>query len=219
MEALTQTRFDHLARDFALAPLTLDAGFNYAGVSRSRRVQASPLFRRDPNADCPDWIAQVDDSLTRTQPGPTILSAPDYDLSTYVPGRNGTLFSPQGGLRASFSDLLTMGEAWLLSDAEPLWNSATQPGETLDNHFIQFGLGRYIYPAETSPIPGVRLIGHAGEAYGFYGGLWAAPDHNAVFTFGQLGSTLDGPAMTGGLPNLRSTTRAYFDRIAPYLRA
>ena len=201
MEAATDTRFDRLAARV----LPEGSGFNWSGADPA---SASPLWRGTPGA----WEAQVDAPPITA---PTILTEPGLDrsayLATYTPGTNGTLFSPQGGLRASFTHLLQIARD--LPDAPPLWDSATDPGDTGDGHFQQFGLGRYHYPADRSPLPGLRLIGHAGEAYGFYGGVWRAPDIDAVMAFGTLGSPPEGVPMTGGSPNLRTTTAAVFARI------
>ena len=219
LEATTDTRFDRLAREYTLAPLGVEAGFNWAGVAPAAKSRGATLYRGEPGA----WEAQVDDADTLSSPLPSVLSEDGLDLETYLetyaPGTNGTLFSPQGGLRASLSDLLAMGRAWLLdASTTPVWDAATDPGDTADGHFVQFGRGHYIYPPGRSPIPGVRLVGHVGEAYGFHGGLWAAPDHDAVFAFGEFGSAPEGVPMTGSTPNLRATNAGYFAEVAPYLR-
>ena len=219
LEATTDTRFDRLASTHALAPLGVEAGFNWSGVSPAIKSRGATLYRGEAGM----WEAQVDDAETLSSPLPSVLAEDSLDLAAhleaYIPGTNGTLFSPQGGLRASLSDLLAMGRTWLMdASTEPVWNAAEQPGDTADGHFVAFGRGHYIYPPERSPIPGVRLVGHVGEAYGFHGGLWAAPAHDTVFAFGELGSAPEGVPMTGSIPNLRATNAAFFAEVAPYLR-
>ena len=213
MEAATGQRFDRLANDLVLSRLDMDAGFNWSSVSERLRRLGTALYRGEPGR----WTAQVDADISVS--GPIILSESDYDLSTYVPGTNGTLFSPQGGLRMSPRDLMALGAALPIVEAfrTPVWDATTDPGDTADGHFQSFGLGNYIYPADRSPVPGVRLIGHAGEAYGFYGGVWAAPDHALVFGFGVLGSPEGGIPMTGGRPNLRTSSRQFFNQVAAIL--
>ena len=226
MEAASGMRFDRLVHDM-LAPLPA-TGFNWAGLwdpgpGRAGAAAGAALWRGGPGA----WEAQIDDAAARARvelrAEPAILVEEGVDrgdyLAGYVPGTNGTLFSPQGGLRASFADMIAMGEAWLLEpEPEVLWDAATDPddtgGDTADGHFVQFGLGRYIYPADRSPIPGVALVGHVGEAYGFYGGLWVAPALDAVWAFGVLGSAPEGVPMTGGAPNLRATNAAFMAEVA-----
>ena len=226
MEAVSNTRFDALVHS-ALRPVPA-MGFNWADMWDMGQgfggavVAGAALWRGGPGA----WEAQVDGAAARAEVEmsgqPLILveegvSRGEY-LQTYTPGTNGTLFSPQGGLRASFADLMAMGEAWLLDpELDVLWDAATDPGDTMGGHFVQFGLGRYIYPADRSPLPGVKLVGHVGEAYGFHGGLWAAPELGAVMVFGDLGSPHEGVPMTGGRPNLRETNAAYFRQIAQAL--
>ena len=213
MERAAGERFDRLAARHALAPIGVSGGFNWSGVGAPARERASPLYRGGPCA----WEAQVDGELPAD--GPTYLGREDgAGLSDYIPGTNGTLFSPQGGLRTSFAGLMAMGRAWLMdASTDPLWDAARDPGDTAGGHFVAFGPGHYIYPPERSPVPGVRLVGHVGEAYGFYGGLWAAPERDAVFAFGQLGSPETGVSMTGGVPDLRATNAAYFARVAEAL--
>ena len=220
MEAATGERFDRLATAHALAPLDVEAGFNWSGVTPEAKRRGATLYRGGVAEGCPAWAPQVDAPDDLHDPAPSVLMDEGADLATYRPGTNGTLFSPQGGLRTSFAGLMAMGEAWLLRPGmrTPLWDASTHPGDTADGHFVAFGRGHYIYPPERSPIPGVALVGHVGEAYGFYGGLWAAPDHDAVFSFGTLGSPESGIPMTGGSPNLRESNAAFFAEVAPHLR-
>ena len=219
MEAATGERFDRLATAFALAPLGVEAGFNWSGISPETKRGGATLYRGAVVSNCPVWEAQIDAPDDLHDPEPSVLLEDGADLALYRPGTNGTLFSPQGGLRTSFAGLMAMGRQWLLRPGmdEALWDAATNPGDTADGHFVAFGHGHYIYPADRSPIPGVALVGHVGEAYGFHGGLWAAPERDAVFAFGELGSPQDGVPMTGGRPNLRATNAAYFAEVAPYL--
>jgi CubicO group peptidase (beta-lactamase class C family) len=101
LEKLAQERFDRYIRRAVLEPLGMEGGFDFAAIPADR---LATLYRkRKPGDDHgpwdPDgpWIAQVDDyhgtpAVPRTGPG-------------YVPGRNGTRYGPQGGLRASAGGL------------------------------------------------------------------------------------------------------------------
>jgi len=100
MEAVTGERFDRLMRRLVLEPLGVPGGFEPAELRPEDRANLATLYRKRAagddtaawDADGP-WIAQVDDyagaaPMPRADPG-------------YVPGTNGTLFAPQGGLRTS----------------------------------------------------------------------------------------------------------------------
>lgn len=104
LEAATGERFDRLLRRLVFEPLGLKAGFSLADVAPARVDDVATLYRRrerdgaerwDPQGP---WIAQIDD----------FGAAPPADpagLEHYVPGTNGTLFGPQGGLRISAAEL------------------------------------------------------------------------------------------------------------------
>lgn len=128
------------------------------------------------------------------------------DLARYVPGWNGALFSPQGGLRISMRDLARIGQmlaregrGFLSPDSfaaltGPQWSAATGQGGIGEygestGFFCGYGLGLHRIGA---PGPGCRddlfgdgrqRIGHAGEAYGLRSGLWVDPQTGKGLAF------------------------------------
>jgi CubicO group peptidase (beta-lactamase class C family) len=215
MEAATGERFDHLFTQEIARPLGLDIGFNWSGVSAAKRAAGAPAQRRIGG----QWVTQVDGPNTLGSTDPAILVADGGSISAlddYVPGTNGTLFSPQGGLRASCNDLAVIGREIILAQPDlwqPGWRAADTDGrgsasEVIDGrggeagHFVAFGEGLYIYP--DGPLPGRAdraWIGHHGEAYGVYCGLWVVPERGEVFVHADLGSPENGSPLVGGLPN------------------
>lgn len=104
MEKATGERFDRLMKRVVLDPLGLQGGFNPAELAPERLRNLATLYRTRSNADddAPwfpggPWIPQVDDY---SNAAPVPRAGPSY-----VPGRNGTLYGPQGNLRASAADL------------------------------------------------------------------------------------------------------------------
>jgi len=103
IERLTAERFDRYMTRVVLAPMKLDAGYNWSSVSQGRRDRAAPARRWLDGR----WTVQVDAAVPAApavdypQPkdGPPVAEA---DLKL---GENGFLFSPQGGLRLSVGDL------------------------------------------------------------------------------------------------------------------
>jgi CubicO group peptidase (beta-lactamase class C family) len=102
------------------------------------------------------------------------------DYSGYVPGTNGALFSPQGGLRTSVTDLTRFLKAhanegeWnkvriLQPETADLMHSAHWSGHRKDGFFRNCGLQ---FQITDDLIPGHRLIGHAGDAYGLLSNMY-----------------------------------------------
>lgn len=212
MEATTQTRFDQLFTDYVAKPLGLDIGFNWAGVSAEKRALGFPALR----GASTEWELQIDGTETLSGSEPAILKEDGWSMDDYVPGTNGTLFSPQGGLRASVNDLAVIGREIVLKQPDlwtPGWRASDTDGRgseseiiegrsSEDGHFLAFGEGVYVYPE--GPLPGqidTPWVGHHGEAYGVYCGLWVVPERQQIFVHADLGSPDDGSPMMGGVPN------------------
>lgn len=110
IERITGERYDRYVKRRILEPLGLEASFNVNLLSDSAFSRLAPLYRtgREGAYDpARHWLAQVDDYRGR-RPAlacPALDGKTAADLESYVPGTNGTLFSPQGGLRASVRDL------------------------------------------------------------------------------------------------------------------
>jgi CubicO group peptidase (beta-lactamase class C family) len=179
MESATEQRFDRIMAREVFAPLKLDACFNWqTSCSAGRRAQAITLLR--PNGDLakdPPLLSGAEEcSFVRASDG-------GCDITVYKLGRNGSAFSPQGGLRISATDLLTLGKV-LRDEGKPLlsakayaemirpqWTFNGTNGDDEKGAFNSFGLSVHI---ETDS-RGQRWIGHVGEAYSLRSGLWVNP--------------------------------------------
>jgi CubicO group peptidase (beta-lactamase class C family) len=176
MEAATGERFDALMARLVLVPLKLDACYNWgAGCSDGRRAQAVTLLR--PNGD----LAK-DAAITGKDPCP-VYAASDGSCDVeklYRLGRNGSAFSPQGGLRISARDLAKVGQV-LLNEGKPLlskktfaemlgpvWTFDGSNGDDDKGYFKAYGLG--IHWLDDGK--GGQWIGHVGEAYSLRAGFW-----------------------------------------------
>jgi CubicO group peptidase (beta-lactamase class C family) len=135
IERLSGERFDRYMTTHLFAPLKLDCGFNWSGVSEAARSRAAALYRKGADEDHfqPDgpWIAQLD---AAPPPGPVIPvarapEAKDRPLESYQPGENGFVFAPQGGLRASARDLAAI--ARLLANGGALGGVRLLKSETI----------------------------------------------------------------------------------------
>ncbi len=216
MEVETGERFDVLTKRYVLAPLGLDAGFNWAGVSQAKRRKGATLYREVDGA----MTIQTDGPKTLNDSGPVLYGDdPDFTLSGYKPGTNGTLLSPQGGLRASLEDLLVIAESLAnhpeLHQAD--WIYDGHNGAADNGHFVSFGPGLYVYPPDLSPIPGQLMVGHHGEAYGMYGGMWHLPQIDAQIVHAVTATPQPPRPQHVGPPAIAAESRILLNRAMPAL--
>ena len=185
MEGATGERFDRLIKQLVLEPLKLDACYNWgAGCSEGRRAQAVTLLR--PNGDLARDVA-----ITGKDPCP-VYPATDGSCDVeklYKLARNGSAFSPQGGLRISARDLAKIGQL-LLNDGKPLLSSQTftemlgpvwtfdgSNGDDNKGYFTAYGLGIHWFDDGK----GGRWFGHVGEAYSLRAGFWVNRERGKGF--------------------------------------
>ncbi|HEY0503473.1 MAG TPA: serine hydrolase domain-containing protein [Lysobacter sp.] len=111
MENATGERFDRLMQRLVLRPLRIDACFNWDSCSEAAIARAVVLYD--------DQGAPVRDDLHGRRPDCAVNRSTqgDCDLSRWQAGRNGALFSPQGGLRISARGLAQIGRL-LLGEGE-----------------------------------------------------------------------------------------------------
>ncbi len=200
LEAVTGERFDHYMSRTVLAPLGLDAGYNWSGVSAAKRARAARALRWNEGG----WTDQVDGTvppwpraaLPQPHDGPEVAEA-DLRLAS-----NGFLFSPQGGLRLSLADMdrlaalyrhggrldgrriigtrtldLMQTPAWTFDPARP--NGDTAEGDGVAGLFKAYGLAMEI-PQGRTAAEGDAFFGagspdwrgHLGDAYGWLTGLF-----------------------------------------------
>lgn len=176
MEGATGERFDRLMAGLVLAPLKLDACFNWgAGCSAKRRAKAVTLLR--PNGDLaadPAFSKEVICNVAPAADGNCNIDA------LYRLRLNGSTFSPQGGLRISARDLAKIGQM-LLKGGQPLlskksfeemvgasWTFDGSNGQDDHGYFKAYGLGVHLLDDGK----GGQWIGHVGEAYSLRAGFW-----------------------------------------------
>jgi CubicO group peptidase (beta-lactamase class C family) len=238
MEAATGERFDRLMTRLVFEPLKIDACYNWSGCSPAAIAGAAVLYRKgvDETAWEPTgpWVAQTDDLRGIAPPCVVRLSASDAvcDLGGYVPGSNGSLFSPQGGVRISPRDLARFARL-LLNDGEldgvrflaqssleammsPQWRMGETPsGETYTGLMRCWGLSvqcltgdaagqdQPLFPRRS------RWWGHLGDAYGAWTGIWIDPVRGRGYVYVVTG-TADDPAKS---PGHRSHFHSYEEAI------
>ncbi|MDT7934956.1 MAG: serine hydrolase domain-containing protein [Sphingomonadaceae bacterium] len=210
MEAATGERFDRLMQRLVLRPMRLRACYNWSGCPAGMSARAAVLYRkgRDETAWDPTgpWVPQIDLGGARPPLGCPVRRPSDdapCDLATYRPGTNGTLFSPQGGLRISVTDLARIGRMIAnggVSGGRRLMKPATvalflesrptgsPAGETYGGLMREWGLAQCLPAGQAGT---KRWCGHLGDAYGLYSGLWIEPRSRRVIAYAVTGSADD----------------------------
>ena len=215
MEAATGERFDRLMTRLVLAPLNIDAGYNWQGASAAAIARAAVLYRKGSDEahwepDGP-WVPQVDDLHGQRGACP-VRSLTNCDLAAYRPGSNGTMFSPQGGLRISIPDLARIGQllmrggelngmrllkpATVRAMLTPVWQAGgAVTGDDYHGQMLCYGAGPQCLTgkagASDQPVQGARWWGHLGEAYGLLAGLWVDQKRGRVFAYALTGTAAD----------------------------
>ncbi len=213
IERLTGERFDAYVDRHVLAPLGVDASFNVRNLTDEGLRNLAALYRRQRAGEwesAAPWCAQVDDHRDVRPPAPAGLDA-------YVPGANGTFFSPQGGLRISARDLVEVMKVFL-HGGQAKYGRVLQPatvrqilreqwrfdphtgnGDPYGGLMRAWGLGlQHISNADADPYgPGDRLLagespllwGHMGDAYGLLSSMMFDPERDAgyVYIIGGVG--------------------------------
>lgn len=196
IERVSGQRFDQYMAREVLDPMGLSARFDPCAVPPSRLAAA---FRKRPvdgdwNPEGP-WVAQVDGGEPRCFYGMQNAEQARDFLASYELGTNASLYSPQGGLRASADELLqvlrmlasggvldgtrVLSEAsvaallapqWTLNAARDNGQSAgeAEPGGPTEGLMTSYGLSvhRIDMRAWGFESGPALLVGHLGEAYG-----------------------------------------------------
>ena len=196
IERVSVRRFDQFMREEVLRPLGLAADFNACEVPRdelggalSKRFEG---YKWHPERS---WATQVDGAQRACFYGDAMLDDPAEFLEDYELGSNATLFSPQGGLRASADDLATImqllinkgshnGKQLLTPTSvdamlKPVWQLSSttdnglsageaEPGGDADGLMTSYGLSVHRIDMRAWGFEkGPRyLVGHLGQAYG-----------------------------------------------------
>ena len=188
IEKATGERFDRWMKSHVLAPLNLDACFNWPTCSDAAIARAVEL-------DDPTGRPVKDDLHGRRPDCPVFAKAGTAcDLSLWRVGENGSLFAPQGGLRISARGLARIGRMLLNRGSidgirilspqavdtllTQVWRFDGSNGQTDGGFYCSAGNGTHQLPnrlsgcADDLGTQGAILVGHAGDAYGMKSGLW-----------------------------------------------
>lgn len=185
IEKISGQRFDIFCKQHILDPLGITGSFNVQDLPDISDVAV--LYRYSGN----NWLPQAD-NYNGVMP-------PPLNLSQYVVGNNGFIFSPQGGLRISANDLATFmlmlandgtynntailqsTTAALMHDVQWQYNGSN--GNDYYGLFKAWGLGLHLTTNTAGSdivFPGRTMAGHPGEAYGLISDMYFDSVKNGV---------------------------------------
>ena len=205
MEKVSGQRFDKYITKNVLKPLDIKGSFNLRDFSSSDLQKMGTLYRKT-KGESGRYYAQIDDR-------PIDLPSASL-LSSYRPGTNAGIFSPQGGLRISPEELahmlqmlmnqgnyrgrevLKQATAQLMEKQVWKYDPLTPNGDIENSCIESYGLALQYFSGNGSTRPAPNrpdfdLVGHLGEAYGFIGGLMWQPGTKNGFLFLQNGFATD----------------------------
>ncbi|GAA4840264.1 serine hydrolase domain-containing protein [Paenibacillus vulneris] len=170
VEKLSNERFDLYCRKHLFEPLQMkDTSFNISDFAQ-KMDNIAVLYEYGGKDD--KHLVGADD-FGGKQPVPV-------DYSSYVPGTNGALFSPQGGLRTTVDDLTLFllahandgslqGTRVVQPETAKLMHTAQWTGHRQEGFFKHSGLQ---FHRTNELVPGQWLVGHAGDAYGLLSDMY-----------------------------------------------
>jgi CubicO group peptidase (beta-lactamase class C family) len=186
IEQVTGERFDQWMRREVLEPMKLDACFNWPTCSDAAAARAIEL-------DSADGKPLKDDLHGKRPVCPVFVKDGERcDLDRWKLAENGSLFSPQGGLRISARGLARIGRMSLNNGTldgtrilsprtvetllTQVWRFNGTNGVTDGTFYCSAGNGTHQLPnpgcADDLAGDGTIFVGHAGDAYGLKSGLW-----------------------------------------------
>lgn len=180
VEKISGMPFDKYCSKYIFKPLAMDASFEPADIKNWQNIAV--LYRSDESLT--NFRPTKDDYSAKPQPAPAAATAL---------GR-----SPAGGLRSSALDFSKFLQAHmnggqynrtriLKADTADLMHSMQWFGYGLDGFYKQKGLNFHI---TDDLVPGKRLVGHSGEAYGLSSDAYYDPDSKVGVVFMMNGAHL-----------------------------
>ncbi len=223
IENVTGKRFDIYQRENILAQLETAADYVPANLKRAEFENLGTVYqKKNPQGvwnEFGDWYGKADDFKNIQPAEDTIfLQNPyaenfqqSYSLTNYKIGTNATIFSPQGGLRISFSEMANALEMLMnggnfhgkkileknsiaeMFKTQWIYNGAN--GNNYGGAILNYGLGVYHIDGKTSARVcknhEINLIGHTGVAFGMLSGIFFIPQTKSGFIYMMNGTAID----------------------------
>ncbi len=196
VEKIANQRFDVFIREQILQPLGITGSYYIQDIADINDIAV--LYRNQGG-----WTPQADNYQG-------IMPPPPAALGSYVPGTNGLYFAPQGGLRASASEIGrfilfiksdgtsvpgVLSSATLQEMKAIQWNYNGSNGNNYFGLFNRWGLGLHHANLSINDqiCPNLEygsFLGHPGEANGLISDAYFSENENIAFSFLTNGSFL-----------------------------
>ena len=201
IEKISEEAFDVFIKREIFDPIGIQAGFS--SYTRGYEELPATLYRKPDN----QWTPQADRRPSQEELQTRPPNGPRYPQprEEVLVGVNAIPYGPQGGLRISARDLMTLlehmqsaltqkntPEGWLNAQTitqmmEIQWHADSQRGDAYGGLFRAWGLGVHILTAE----PGLdvmleesrMMFGHSGLAYGLVSSAYFDPERGVRISF------------------------------------
>ncbi len=222
IEKVTGKRFDIYQRENILSQLETAANYVPANFSATEFEKLGTIYQKKNSAggwnENGEWYGKADDFKNVQPMKDTIfLQNPyeenfqqSYSLKNYRAGTNATIFSPQGGLRISFSEMANtlemlmnggnfhgkkiLSEKSLAEMFQLNWIYNGKNGNNYGGAILNYGLGVYFIDGKsTSRVCKnhvINLIGHTGAAFGMLSGIFFIPNTKTGFIYMMNGTAI-----------------------------
>jgi CubicO group peptidase (beta-lactamase class C family) len=201
IEKVSGEAFDVFIKREIFDPIELQAGFS--SYTRGYEELPATLYRKPNN----QWTPQADRRPSEEELQTRSADGPRYPQprAEVLIGVNAIPYGPQGGLRISARDLMSLlghmqtalsqnytPEGWLHPETiaqmtQIQWHADSQPGDTYGGLFRAWGLGVHVLTG----MPGMdvmmdnsaAMFGHSGLAYGLVSSAYFDPERGIRLSF------------------------------------
>lgn len=199
VERISGERFDNYVKDHILTPLGLYGGYNVDSLDNGRFAT----------------LYNYDEKNKKYLPSPQAYGSRSDEISKYVMGYTTPIFSPTGGMKISATDLAKYmimhmhgGKA---NGTRIISKKSSKAMQTKIADVENYGLALGTNLEDI--IPGEKMTGHTGSAYGLYSIMFFNPKENFGFVVIVNGSSTAGKYTKGLRTIMYSTINSLYDNL------
>ena len=199
VERVSGERFDNYVKNHVLTPLGLYGGYNVDSLDKGRFTT----------------LYDYDEKNKKYLPSPQAYVSRSEDISKYIMGYSTPIFSPTGGMKISATDLAKYmimhmhgGKA---NGTRIISKKSSKAMQTKIANVENYGLALGTNLEDI--IPGEKMTGHTGSAYGLYSIMFFNPKEDFGFVVILNGSSTAGKYTKGLRTIMYSTINSLYDNL------